>query len=102
MSRKTLKQKLKSQLREASKTIATHTELAGITINFECQKLQAIALAHGVMSSLIEAKKCFDTESEGFKSYEKVAQIRISQCVATLITVGMSKEDINKRILQGH
>lgn len=102
MARKTLKKKLKSQLRSANEVIRTHTELAGLTINYECQRLQAIAMAHGVMATLIDVKNKIDVESEGFKEIEKMAQARISQCVVQLVSMGMSVEEANQRIMAGH
>lgn len=102
MARKNLNQKLKAQLRDANKTIATHTELAGITINFECQRLQAIALAHGIMATLMDVKDKFGIDSDAFKEVEKTAQARIAQCLVQLVSMGMTHEEANKRILEGH
>lgn len=102
MSRKTLKQKLKSQLRNANAAIKTHHHLAGLTINFECQRLQAIALAHGIMATLLDVKSKMDVESDAFKDVEKTAQGRIAQCVVQLVGMGMTHEEANKRIMAGH
>lgn len=109
MPRKTLKQKLKSKLRVQREVIGSQQTLlkeeheqAGITINFECQKLQVIAMAHGVMATLIEAKNHFDVESEAFKALEKVSQTRIGQCYAKLLSLGLSGEEANQRIQAGY
>ena len=77
-------------------------EKAGITINYELQAMQSIAMAHGVMASLLEAKNKFDIESESYKDFEKVCQGRIAQCFQQLLNMGYSHEDANRRIKQGH
>ena len=102
MARKTLKRKMSSQIRALKNIVTTQHSLAGITINFELQRMQAISMAHGVMSTLISVKNSFDVESEAYKEVEKLAQVRIGQCVTALIGTGMSTDEANQRILQGH
>lgn len=100
---------LASRVKELDTALAATTEmfnaeheLAGITINNECQKVQSIALAHGIMASLIEAKKHWDIASNEFAEFEKVCQARIAQCVVQLNLIGMSAEEVQSRILQGY
>lgn len=109
MARKTLKQKLQSKIRMQRQVIGIQQNLmvedherAGLTINFETQVMQSVAMAHGVMASLILAKNTFDKDSEQYKSFEKVCQGRIAQCMATLVGMGLSGEDANNRIMAGH
>lgn len=101
MARKTLKQKLKSQLRYAKEQADLEFELAGRTLNFELQRMQAIALAHGLMATLAEARTVLGDSSEDLKKIEGTTQIRISQCVSALVAMGMDIPEINKRITQG-
>lgn len=107
MSRKTLKQKLRKQNRDLKEVLVIQHEQAGLTINFEQRKLQSIAMAHGVMATLISVKKeftekGFGLDGEMYKAIEKTAQARISQCFATLAQMGLSTEQINKHIQQGY
>lgn len=109
MARKTLKQKLRAKVRMQREIIGfQHNRLvedhqhAGMTINFETQVMQSVAMAHGVMASLILAKNTFDKDSEQYKSFEKVCQQRIAQCMATLVGMGLSGEEANNRIMAGH
>lgn len=102
MKRKTLKQKLKSQLRQVSQLREAEFQHAGITINYEQQAMQSVALAHGVMAALISVKNKFDVESEAFKLFEEECQGRIAQCLVQLVEMGFSAEEANARILRGH
>ena len=102
MARKTLKQKLRKQIREIKSAADQEHELAGITINFELQAMQAIALGHGLMATLIHAKNVLGVNDEKYQILEKAAQERISQCLVTLVDMGIDAETANKRILQGH
>lgn len=109
MARKTLKQKLQHKLRVQRQVLGLQHELlaaehakAGVTINYELQVMQSVALAHGLMVGLTEAKKHFDIESEQYKTYEKISQGRIAQCVVQLISIGVPADEANKRIIQGH
>lgn len=102
MPRKSLKQKLKSQLRKEANLRAIDHEQAGITINFELQAMQSVALAHGVMSTLLAVKAQLGEEDEKFLVIQEQAQARIAQCVVQLIGMGIPFEVANQRILQGH
>lgn len=108
MARKTLKQKLRKSLREARTAIAVQHQLAGVTINFEQSKLQAIAMAHGVMGTLNTCKnlmvaKGVDVETdEVFQELQTKAQYHIAQCVQKLMSLQMPLDEINARITQGH
>lgn len=102
MPRKTLKQKLKSQLREVSQLRDEEHQQAGITINYETQAMQSVALAHGVMASLISAKNLFSVESEEYKQFEHQCQDRIAQCLMHLVGMGIPADEANARILRGH
>lgn len=108
MKRKTLKQKLKSQLREISQLRDEEHQQAGITINYEVQAMQSVAMAHGVMASLIGAKNIFLRENDAdqpielFKQFEEQCQSRIAQCMVQLVGMGISAEEANARILRGH
>lgn len=94
-----LQDKSKEELIEI---IQKEHELAGITINFELQAMQAIALGHGLMTTLIHAKNVLGVNNEDYQTIEKVAQERISQCLVKLVDMGIPAEEANHRILQGH
>ena len=102
MARKTLKQKLKSQLRKAKEVMDIEYEQAGLTINFETQAMQSVAMGHGLMATLFEAKKVLGEDSEQFKAIESVTQSRISVCLVQLVNMGIPAQVANQRILQGH
>jgi len=113
LARKTLKKKLQHKVRVQRQVLGLQHELlaaehakAGITINYELQAMQSVAMAHGLMVGLTEIKNHFDVESDagkaGFESYQKLAQGRIAQCVVQLMSMGLSQDEANKRILQGH
>lgn len=108
MPKKTLKQKLRSQVRQVNNLRRVEHEQAGITINFELQAMQSVALAHGVMASLIGAKKIFLRENDAdqpielFKQFEEQCQARIAQCMVQLVKMGIPSDVANQRILQGH
>lgn len=94
-----LQDKSKEELIEI---IQKEHELAGITINFELQAMQAVALGHGLMTTLIHAKNVLGVDNEDYQTIEKVAQERISQCLVKLVDMGIPAEEANHRILQGH
>lgn len=100
--RKTLKQKLKAQVRQTNAFRKLEHEQAGITINFELQKLQPIAMGHGVMASLLTAKQVLGEDSPQFKEIQTVCQARIAQCIATLVGMGLSVHEANQLLLQGY
>lgn len=108
MKRKTLKQKLKSQLRQVSQLREQEFQQAGITINYEQQAMQAVAMAHGVMAALIGAKNIFlrendaDQPTELFKQFEEQCQGRIAQCLVQLVGMGIPADEANARILRGY
>lgn len=113
MARKTLKKKLQHKVRVQRQVLGLQHELlavehekAGLTINYELQAMQSVAMAHGLMVGLTEVKNHFDIESDagkaGFESYQQLAQSRIAQCVVQLMGMGLSQDEANKRILQGH
>ena len=108
MPRKTLKQKLKSQLRQVSQLREQEFQQAGITINYEQQAMQSVALAHGVMAALIGAKSIFLRENDAdqpielFKQFEEQCQGRIAQCLVQLVEMGITAEEANARILRGY
>lgn len=107
MARKTLKQKLRKQVRDLRDVVVIQHQQAGITINYEQRKLQAVAMAHGVMATLMNARKALplsglDEESEFFKTLEKQAQGHIAQCVVTLVGLGISHEEANEAIMRGY
>lgn len=94
-----LQDKSKEELIEI---IQKEHELAGITINFELQAMQAVALGHGLMATLIHAKNVLGVNNEKYQILEKAAQERISQCLVTLVDLGIDAETANNRILRGH
>ena len=94
-----LQDKSKEELIEI---IQQEHELAGVTINFELRAMQAVALGHGLMATLIHAKNVLGVNDEKYQTLEKAAQERISQCLVTLVDLGIDAETANKRILQGH
>lgn len=108
MSRKTLKQKLRKQTRDLKNMLVVQHEHAGLTINFEQRKLQAIAMGHGVMATLLSVKKELEAEGIDFENdpayqrIEKTAQIRMSQCFATLAQLGISTDEINSAFQRGY
>lgn len=102
MKRKTLKQKLKSQLRTVSQLREEEFQQAGITINFETQAMQSVAMAHGVMATLILCKNNMDVESTEYQVIEEQSQNRIAQCMVQLVGMGIPAEEANARILRGH
>lgn len=102
MARKTLKQKLRQQVRSLKLASALEHEKAGLVINYETQAMQAVAMAHGVMATLISAKNLFDQKSDEYKTLEQECQHRISQCIHTLMSMGISMEEANFRIKRGH
>ena len=102
MPKKTLKQKLRSQVRQVNNLRRVEHEQAGITINFELQAMQSVAMGHGLMATLLEAKKVLGEDSEQFKAIESVTQSRISVCLVQLVNMGIPAQVANQRILQGH
>lgn len=108
MPRKTLKQKLKSQLRQVNQLREQEFQQAGITINYEQQAMQSVAMAHGVMASLIGAKNIFLRENDAdkpielFKKFEEQCQARIAQCMIQLVQMGIPADEANARILRGY
>lgn len=100
--RKTLTQKLKSQVRAVNKMREEEFHNAGVAINFEVAIIQAVAMAHGVMATLLAAKESFGTDHEGFKQFEEQAQARIAQCLVKLVEMGIPADVANQRIIQGH
>lgn len=102
MPKKTLKQKLRSQVRQVNNLRRVEHEKAGITINFELQAMQSVAMGHGLMATLLEAKKVLGEDSEQFKAIESVTQSRISVCLVQLVNMGIPAQVANQRILQGH
>lgn len=108
MPRKTLKQKLRSQVRQTNVMRNMEHEQAGITINFEQQAMQSVALAHGVMASLIGAKNIFLRENDAdqpielFKQFEEQCQARIAQCMVKLVQMGIPSYVANERIVRGY
>lgn len=102
MPRKTLKQKLKSQLRLEKKAREIEHAQAGTTINFELQAMQSVAMGHGIMAGLLHAKQVLGEYSEHYKALEPVAQERIAQCFMQLVQMGIPHEVAQQRINQGH
>lgn len=102
MKRKTLKQKLKSQLRAANEMREVEFHQAGLTINYETQAMQAISMAHGVMATLILVKNTLGEDHEHYKAIEEPSQARIAQCLMALVAMGMDVSVANARITQGH
>lgn len=102
MARKSLKQKLKSQLRVAKHQRDSEHHLAGVTINHETQMMQSVSMAHGVMATLINVKNVIGEDHEHFKEISEMAQNRISQCLLALMQMGLTAEEANARILRGH
>lgn len=101
MARKTLKQKLRKQLRQAKVQLNEEHNKAGHVINYELQAMQAVALAHGLMAALISAKNVLGDDPR-LKEIEEQCQARIAQCYLALIEMGFSHEDANARIIKGH
>lgn len=102
LKRKTLKQKLKAQIRQIRASHAVDHEQAGITINFELAVMQSVCMAHGIMAGLLHAKNVLGEDNAQFKELQETAQARIAQCVVALIGMGIPADVANQRILQGH
>lgn len=100
--RKTLKQKMKSQIRQINDFRRQEHEQAGITINFELSVMQAVGMAHGIMASMIHAKNVLGVDNEQYKVLETAAQERIAQCLVKLVGMGIPADVANQRIIQGH
>lgn len=100
--RKTLKQKLKSQVRAVNKMREEEFHNAGVAINFEVAVIQAVAMAHGVMATQLSAKATFGEDHEGYKQFEEQCQARIAQCYVKLVEMGIPADVANQRIIQGH
>lgn len=77
-------------------------ELAGITINFEMQAMQAVGMAHGVMASMLMAKELFGEDSEHYSQFEAKSQDRIAQCFVALVEMGIDSTTANERIIRGY
>ena len=102
MERKTLKQKLRAQVRKTNELRKQEHEQAGITINFELAAMQSVGMAHGLMAGMIHAKNILGEEDPKFKELQTTAQERIAQCVVQLVGMGIPADVVNQRILQGH
>lgn len=96
--RKTLKQKLRKQARDAK----ADKQHMGFVLNYETQAMQSIALAHGVMATMLAAKILLGEEDANFLKLQEQSQARIAQCYLALVEMGFSHEEANARILQGH
>lgn len=100
--RKTLKQKLKQQLRQTKAQAAVDREHAGITINFEMQVLQPVAMAHTFMASLLHAKKILGEDNEQYKQFEAAVRPDMTKCYAKLMQLGFTPAQVNDRIKRGY
>lgn len=101
MARKTLKQKLKSQLRKAKQAADVDHVQAGLTINFETQAMQSIAMAHGIIATLSHVHQVLGDSPE-YTQIEEVGNARAAQCFMALTQMGFSPVEANARIKQGH
>lgn len=109
-----LKDKLRSQNRKLKEEVAaltealtTQHELSGLTINHELRIIQSIAMAHGIMATLADVKKnlesSIDIETDAnFLAIQNTAQLRMTQCIQSLRNCGLTLEQINTRIKEGH
>lgn len=77
-------------------------EQAGIVINQEMIRMQAIGLGHGLLAALNTAKIHLGEESETFKTIQRITLIHVQQAIAALLGLGMTAEEANARILKGH
>lgn len=102
MARKTLKQKLKSQLRQTVVQMDEEHAKAGLTIQYENQVMQSVAMAHGIMATLMLSREVLGEESEQFKQIQTTSHGRIAQCMMALTSMGLTHEEANRRITQGH
>lgn len=102
MTRKTLNQKLKSQVRAVNKMREEEFNNAGVAINFEVAVMQAIAMAHGVMATQLSVKEALGEDHEAYKKVEEQCQARIAQCYVKLVEMGIPADVANQRIIQGH
>lgn len=102
MPKKTRKRKIAAQVRDVNRLRQLEHEQAGITINFELQAMQSVAMGHGLMATLLEAKNVLGEDSEQFKAIESVTQARIATCLVHLVNMGIGSQEANQRIMQGH
>lgn len=102
MARKSLKSKLKSQLRQAKHERDVEFEKAGITINYELAVMQSVCMAHGVMATMMLAAQTLGEDDEKYHIIQEQSQARIAQCHVALIGLGLSHEEANARIIKGH
>ena len=89
-------------LKDLVETIRVDHEQAGIVINQEMVRMQAIGLGHGLLAALNTAKIHLGENSEAFKSIQCVTLIHVQQAIAALLGLGMTAEEANARILKGH
>lgn len=94
--------KLRAQIRRTNKMREEEHHLAGITINYETRAMQSVAMAHGVMATLILCKNNMDVKSTEYQVIEEQSQARIAQCLMALVDMGFSAEEANQRILRGY
>lgn len=112
MARKTLKQKLRSQLRSVKQAahimLNEQHHLAGVTINYEQGKLQAVAMAHGVMVTLLSLHKLITDagfnpdEDKTYLELQTISRGRIAQCVEKLVAMGVPIDEANAAIGRGY
>lgn len=101
--RKTLKQKLRSQLRTEKQSRLVEHELAGITINRESQLVNAASIGHALMGVLIHVKNLDAPLSDkAYDSIERYCQAGIGKCMIAMTTSGLTHEEANSRISRGH
>lgn len=108
MSRKTLKQKLKSQNRVLTQIVTLQHDIGVNAVTSQAQQMQSVCMAHGIMATLSLTDKVLkdagvDTDTDpAYLEIQKVSHARIAQCVMALRGFGLSHEEINQRIQRGH
>lgn len=104
--RKTLKQKLRSQLRTEKQSRLVEHELAGITINREAQLVNAASIGHALMAVIMEINR-YEKTSESVEKcvgrhITEYCQNGISNSMIAMVTSGLTHEEANSRISRGH
>lgn len=102
MPKKSLKSKLRAKVRKVNSLREQEHAHAGLTINFELQAMQSVAMSHGIMATLHTVRSTLGEDSEQYKAVEKIAHGRMLQCQIQLLQMGLSQAQINERVTRGH
>lgn len=108
MSRKTLKQKLKSQTRELKDIVALQHQIGRQAVTSQVKIMQSVAMAHGLLATLGEAERVLKdagvdvTKDPAYLEIQTVTRARAAQCTQALVGYGLTQDQINERVARGH